>query len=570
MTPPRRTRAIATGLLLVAFAAFWRLAGPTQLGGGAAYVITHGTSMQPEYHEGDLVVLRKADAYTEGDIVGYESPSLGRTVLHRIHRTEGGAFITKGDNNSWLDTDRLQSADVIGKAWLHLPGAGEWLAKTRNPVVVTVLIGLVGLSFLLSSQKKEQGRRARTGKGPALSRIAFGSFTQDQKLWLRIVGGATLAMFLLGVFTFRQPLVSAITADAAYEHVGAFGYSADVTESPVYPTGKVEPGRPVFLKLVDQLKVTFDYTLNTQTTHSVSGEALMFARVTGATGWKKVIPIARVTPFKGNKVQLAGTLDFDTIKDLSREVQSITGLPESAQNVELVARVDVTGDVAGAQITEQFAPALPFQMDTLQLQLIDPEGGPLSGESSLASFRHSQPGAVSVDETKANQLQVLGLSVQIRTARQASILGLLFGLIALGVLWRRFSNPALADEASVISAQYGDWLIPVEAMPQQAGHKAVQVKSMAALVRLAELYERMILHEDAPRGHTYFVEEEGVMYYYRPAPSSELPIEPSSSPRFGNRTSREERRRDEVERLRNELSQIEAEVLREKAQPSEE
>lgn len=403
-----------------------------------------------------------------------------------------------------------------------------------------------------------------------MPRIAFNSFTKQQKAWLATVGGATLLFLLLGLFSFRQPLVSAVTAESAYQHLGNFGYHASVKTSPVYPTGKVEPGRPVFLRLVDQIKVSFDYKLSTETGHSVKGEALMFARVTGATGWKKVIPVARIKSFRGDTVHLEGILNFRTIQALSQEVQAITGLPESAQNVELVARVNTEGRVADEPISEQFAPSVTFQMDTLQFQVSNDDGDAVSGESALPLLQQSQPGAVSVDETTANNLKLPGLSLKIRSARQISLLGLLLGLAALTGLWRRFSNPEHADEASLIAGQYGEWLIPVEAMPSQAGHKAVQVKSMEALVRLAELYERMILHEDAPRGHTYFVEEEGVMYYYRPKSEQKASdTAPSSAPRFGNRKSREERRRDEVERLRNELSQIEAEVLREEARPSD-
>ena len=563
-------------MVLVAFLVGWRLIGPRQLGGTASYVITHGISMQPEYYEGDLVVLRKADGYVKGDIVGYESSSIKRTILHRIHDFRDGALVTKGDNNSWLDSDRPKSADVIGKAWLHVPGAGKWLAKTRSPAVATTLIALVALTFFLGSEKKK--RRARKGKGPQLPRIAFGSFTDQQKTWLAVPAGLLLAFLLLAAISFRQPLVSAISSDAAYEHVGTFDYSADVKKNPVYPTGKVEPGRPIFLRLVDKLDVSFTYRLKTDVDHQIAGQAGLFAQVKGATGWTKTIPLQTAKTFKGDEVRLSGTLEFARVQRISQQVQKITGLPESGQTVELTPRVTITGDMAGQEVSEQFAPTLAMQMDTFQVQLTPGDVGSSDAEGAATPLRQSQPGEVKISETQANDLSLLGLSLDIQSTRMGSLAGALLALIALGLLWMRFSNPAHADEASLIQAQYGDWLIPVESMRAQSQQKAVQVKSMEALVRLAELYERMILHESADGIHSYFVEEEGLVYYYQAlndqkpeqlqaaaATSATAP----AAPKFSGRKLREERRRDEVARLKQDLTDIEAEVLREKAGPTE-
>lgn len=561
-------------MLLVVFLVGWRMVGPHQLGGTAAYVTTHGNSMEPEYHQGDLVILRQRSLYRTGDIIGYNSPVLGRTILHRIHDEDAQGFITKGDNNSWLDSDRPKSADVIGKAWLHVPAAGKWLAKTRSPAVATTLIALVALTFFFGNEKKK--RRAKKGKGPQLARIAFGSFTDQQKTWLAVPVGLLLAFLLLTAISFRQPLVSAISSDAAYEHVGTFDYSADVEKNPVYPTGKVEPGRPIFLRLVDSLDVSFTYRLKTEVDHQIAGQAALLAQVKGATGWTKTIPLQTLKTFKGDEVRLSGTLQFAQVQNISQRVQKITGLPESGQTVELSPRVTITGDMAGQEVSEQFAPSLAMQIDTFQVQLVAGDAASSDTEGAATSLRQTQPGEVKISETQANDLRLLGLSLDIKSTRMFGLAASLLALIALGLLWTRFSNPAHADEASLIETQYGEWLIPVESMRAQSQHKAVQVKSIAALVRLAELYERMILHENAEGIHSYFVEEEGLVYYYQ-ALNDQSPVEVSSAtavtgptrPKFSGRKLREERRKEEAARLKQELTDIEAEVLREKAGPTE-
>ena len=49
-------------LVLAAVWLFW----PMALGGGTTYVTTHGISMEPGFHTGDLAVLRSSDRYSVG------------------------------------------------------------------------------------------------------------------------------------------------------------------------------------------------------------------------------------------------------------------------------------------------------------------------------------------------------------------------------------------------------------------------------------------------------------------------------------------------------------------------
>ncbi len=42
--------------------------------GQASYVVTHGTSMNPLYYQGDLVVVAKESRYHVGEIVAYRLP----------------------------------------------------------------------------------------------------------------------------------------------------------------------------------------------------------------------------------------------------------------------------------------------------------------------------------------------------------------------------------------------------------------------------------------------------------------------------------------------------------------
>src|SRR4051794_37977082 len=123
-------RAVRIGRIVlvasVVLVAAWLLR-PTTLGGGTTYLGTHGVSMQPMFHAGDLAVVRAADGYVVGDVVAYRSATLGTTVLHRIVADADGAFTTQGDNNSWQNPDTPpRTRSSAGCGWPSRTAARPW------------------------------------------------------------------------------------------------------------------------------------------------------------------------------------------------------------------------------------------------------------------------------------------------------------------------------------------------------------------------------------------------------------------------------------------------------------
>jgi signal peptidase I len=136
------------GLLALAVGC-WLLLVPTQLGGAASYVRVQGNSMYPTLRTGDTVLLIRDDRYVVGDIVAFRSKQLGgAVVIHRIvDVAPDGRFVTQGDNNDFVDGDRLSDADVLGKRTLRLPGGEQVVATLSGPLRVAILAG--GLWLLL-------------------------------------------------------------------------------------------------------------------------------------------------------------------------------------------------------------------------------------------------------------------------------------------------------------------------------------------------------------------------------------------------------------------------------------
>ncbi len=120
---------------------------PTSLGGPAGYVLVSGTSMEPTYKTGDLVITQRQGAYQPGDIVEFRVKNA--LVIHRIIGGDAvKGFIVRGDNNRVEDGFRPTIDNVGGKAWLWLPGTGQLIVVLRNPLPLAICTWAIASLYL--------------------------------------------------------------------------------------------------------------------------------------------------------------------------------------------------------------------------------------------------------------------------------------------------------------------------------------------------------------------------------------------------------------------------------------
>jgi signal peptidase I len=144
----RRLRvAVVTGLLVALAGVTWIYLAPVGIGGGTAYVVTHGVSMEPRFHTGDLAIVRAASAYRVGQIVAYHSSLLHEVVLHRIVAIHHGRYVFKGDNNSFFETvdPRSPCGSRVGLV-PDAPGSGDRRRRYRSADVRLYQVGRQGQS----------------------------------------------------------------------------------------------------------------------------------------------------------------------------------------------------------------------------------------------------------------------------------------------------------------------------------------------------------------------------------------------------------------------------------------
>jgi signal peptidase len=126
---------------IVAVLTIW----PATFGGWLSLTIVSGTSMQPTYHTGDMVVGWRTSNYRPGDIVVYTIPSgevgEGYQIIHRLRSVDpDGAWTVRGDNRSAADPWHPRARDIVGEAVFVVPGAGNGLKFL--PVVLALLAGV--------------------------------------------------------------------------------------------------------------------------------------------------------------------------------------------------------------------------------------------------------------------------------------------------------------------------------------------------------------------------------------------------------------------------------------------
>jgi hypothetical protein len=115
--------------------------------------------------------------------------------------------------------------------------------------------------------------------------------------------------------------------------------------------------------------------------------------------------------------------------------------------------------------------------------------------------------------------------LSVATARSIALIGIaivIAALIAILALLRLRVRPP--DEASSIRARYGHMIIPVAHVAQPAGTSVIDVADMEALVRIAQHYDRSILHESYGDGEAFWVSDESGHFRYAvggPAPAAD-------------------------------------------------
>jgi signal peptidase I len=501
--PWRRFDGFINIITVLCLAAIWVAFAPVKLGGQAAFVLVNGVSMKPVFHSGDLVIVRQAPVYQVGDIIAFQDPLLGVSVIHRIVDVREDRYVTQGDNNTWIDSYKPTRADIIGKLWLHLPGMAPAMEWVRAPVNMAFAFGLIGsFSFknLLSAKPGKKGKKK--GAGPNSPAGPVGLFGAALYALLALAG-----LFLaLTIYAFTRPLTRA--ADTiTYNQFGVFSYTA-LGAPNVYDAENVSSGEPVFTELACVLDLSFTYRLEGERLSDIVGnQQIVAVLMDEQSGWRRTIPLIVNKKFKGSEYTSAASLDLCKLQGLIAEVEKKTGVRLGNYTLSIRPQISVEGKISGQEFADSFEPSLNFKFDNLRFYLL--------GNSAQQDPLRTGAGGSVVPKTRVeNRVGLLGLQISVQALRSVSLTGLGVALLGLLGLAGYFLRRQKQDPDMIIRLKYAGMLIEVTGQGPKKTAAVIEVGSVDDLARLAERQNGMIMHQVCKDGHVYFVLFEGATYRY--------------------------------------------------------
>ena len=506
--------ALLSGAILVLTFTGWWLFAPPQLGGQSTMVIVDGNSMEPTYHQGDLIIIRSADFYQIGDIVAYKHLQMGKYVIHRIIGEELDRFILQGDNNSWTDGFQPTQAEIIGKHWIQIPKLGKVIAWLRKPIYLSFTVSLLGGVLMINWFKEKNKKWYRKPKN------TFSLYHWVNAEHLGKTGEAyflTLGIFLIiaiifGGIAYAKPVEKNIPQDVFYTHNGKFQYSAPAPEG-VYDSTTIQSGAPVFFKLTCEIQVDYQYTLSADSFSGINGSQSMTALISDTTGWKRTIPLQTETAFQGNKANSQAIFNVCQAAEIVDGLREKTGLQRSEFSLAITPTTNVNGMIGSSTLNDVFSPSLNFKFNDIGLWMVSSNS---PGSDLSNPLTPSAQGMVRNWVETPETMAFLGFSLPVSGVRLGSTLIFLVSAGLLGFLMYSIEKMSKSSQATGIQLRYSPMIVDVQKQPPTLRRGDVEVQKFEDLARLAERNNSVILHKfDQDGTHTYLVEEDNTLYRWK-------------------------------------------------------
>ncbi len=508
-------RVIFTLLVVLVVAAIMYMFAPAGVGGTSTYASTAGTSMEPNFSTGDLVVLKKGDPLHVGDIGGYRSGLTGQIVVHRVIAEAGGRLTFQGDNNWWIDTYQPTQDEVVGKLWIHIGGAGKKLNAVQPMWMLGGLGGILGMTFMGTGPIPTD--RKRRAKKPPSTRFAAQPM-QALLLGLVIV---TVVAGALTILAFHAASTNSTERIVTAQHTGVFSYEGPAPLSPVYDAGRIMTGDPILTDLLQTVSASFVYKLDAPEATELHGTIGLYAVVRDVNGWERTLEVAPAAEFDGTEASLSTVLPVADITTFITSIQDSMGDGIRYWTIAMTGDVHISGLIDGQPFQSEFHPDYTMRVvppNQLYLETAatrDFESVPPLTQPSLGSdFLPVEAITISVPGRVPASMSLLVVDIGVNRLRMVAGSLAAAGFLATVVVAILYAL-AMRSPAARFTARYGSKLVRVSEMNTDPA-STVTLPTMQDLVRVAENNHSLILWKRDGEDDTYLVQDDRATFMYRP------------------------------------------------------
>lgn len=501
------------------FVAWFFLFRPTILGGPTGYIMVTGTSMEPTFYTGDLVITRRQDEYRPGDVAAYRTSS--GNIIHRIiEERADGRFVLLGDNKNLPDPAFPSSDEVIGKQWFLVPNGGDALNFMRQPVPFAVLLGGVTLVMFSKRKRLSQFVQRRLRMRNRRATIGSGSLVPNDQSQVMTIFGTSLAITMIflfaSVYALRQPVTSAnIQEIPSFTHSLSFDYDIAVMSSTLYSGDTISSddiavnvadgssgGQPVFAQLASDIELDIEYELMSEQSSDLVGDIGVSLEVSAVGGWTKSMELQQATPFSGTTADAHVTISVPEIRDLVTQIEEETGYRPSSYNVSILPAISVRGAVSDVSVDSTYTPAYTFELTTTQL----------SPKSDLVQTENQAIGSAPVED---NAVTLAGLDIGVQPLRVLGGTATLIGILVTGAIAATVFLGIGRGEAAKVQARFKTVFIEATGMSAPQPVSIVDVASLEDLARLAQRDGGIVFHQSVDTSSKrFFVPDGTTMYQY--------------------------------------------------------
>lgn len=533
-----RRLVIVAGCIAVA-ATWFTWLRPATLGGDVSYVVVDGSSMEPTYEDGDLVVVRKDSTYDHGDVIAFRAGGTFDDPTRIIHRIVGGTqidgFVTQGDNRDRTDPWNPDGDDIIGRATLHVPMAGDVGGLITRPETFAALGGTAVFVGGTRRRRRRRNRQPITADGQ--EPVVTGRHVRDAppgdpvvaalpSRWVRLTRPRWAFAGLIASVLLAVPVLamgwSALRAPDSTQRIEHFGtvdygigldYQFTGEKSAVYPSGTVDatrnaagaliPSDPLYSRLLDRLVVTVAFRATEDGADRLSSIYALEVAVETPGGWSTDVETISSTPFDRTARETV-EIDLDAVADQVAAVAELTGVGGDSYTIVLSPRLDVTGGTRDASVQDELTAPITFSV----------EGNLITAEALETSRTED------LTRTVGERAKYAIGPFEMRTQAARGVLSGLTLVLVAGMAWFAsvlFGGVGLG-EPDRIAARYRSQIIDVASATAPPG-PVVMVGGIDELSRIAKVEQSVILHEDLGDGaHRYRVFLGSVTYEYETAP----------------------------------------------------